>query len=140
MGTHEDKAFPAGRNDGRRHVRDPEVGDRAHVRDLGVPTVPDPRVDHSTAIVSGKVVGQHLRHGVPVAGREVRQEAFGHLAGRVFQPRRRPGELIEPRDRGVEVCLVEELAAADQVAVEREKATIRHSASKPSCEVPFARG
>ena len=44
------------------------------------------------------------------------REALGHLACRVFQPRCRPAELIEPRDRGVEVCLVEDLAAVDQVA------------------------
>ena len=85
----------------------PDVGDRAHVCDLGISTVSDPGVHDPTAIVSGKVVGQHLRHRVPVAGREVRQEALDHLACRVFQPRRRPAELIEPRERGVEVCLVE---------------------------------
>ena len=61
-----------------------------------------------------------LRHRVPVAGREVRQEALVHLACRVFQPRRRPAELIEPRERGVEVCLVEDFAAVDQVAVDHQ--------------------
>ncbi len=88
---------------------DPEVGDRSHVRDLGIPTVSDPGVHDPTAIVGGNVVGQHLRHGVPVAGREVRPEALGHLACRVFQPRCRSAEFIESRERGVEVCLVEQL-------------------------------
>ena len=69
---------------------------------------------------TGKVVGQHLRHGVPVAGGEVRQEALIHLACRVFQPRCRPAELFESRDRGVQVCLVEYFAAVDHVAFDRE--------------------
>ena len=77
----------------------------------------DSRAHHPTAIVTGNVVGQYLRHGVPVAGREVRQEALAQLACRVFQPWDRSAELVEPRDRGVYVCLVEYLAAVDQVAI-----------------------
>ena len=88
-GTTEDEALPAGRDDGRRHVRGAEVGDRPHVCDHGIPTVSEPGVHHPTTIVSGNVVGQHLGHGGPVAGREVCPEALGHLACRVFQPRRR---------------------------------------------------
>ena len=72
----EDEALAAGRHDGRRHCRDPDVGDRPHVRDLGISTVSDPGVHDPTAIVAENVVGQYLRHGVPVAGREVRQEAL----------------------------------------------------------------
>ncbi len=51
----------------------------------------------------------------------MRPEAFVHLACRVFQSRRRRAEFVEPRERGVEVCLVEDLAAVDQVAVDRQK-------------------
>ena len=90
------------------------------VRDLGISTVSDAGVHHATAIVTRNVVGHQLRHGVPVAGPEDGPEAFVHLACRVFQPRRRPAELVEPRERGVEVCLVEQLAAVDQVAVDRQ--------------------
>ena len=93
----------------------------AHLCDHGIPTVSDARVYHSTAIVAGNVVGQHLGHRVPVAGREVRPDALVHSACRVFQPRCRSAELIEPRERGVEVCLVEDLAAVDQVAFDRRK-------------------
>ena len=39
----------------------------------------------------------------------------------VLELRRRRAELVEPRERGVEVCLVEKLAAVDQVAVDRQK-------------------
>ena len=121
------------------NVCDTELGDGSHVRDLGIPTVSDAGVHDPAAIVSGKVVGQHLRHGVPVAGREVRPEALVHSACRVFQPRRRPAELVEACERGVEVGLVENFAAADQVAVDRQNIdVVRHSASKPSCEVPCA--
>ena len=69
---------------------DPELGHRPHVRDLGVSTIADSRAHHPTAIVVGKVVGQDLRHGVPVARREVRLKALIHLACRVLQPRCRP--------------------------------------------------
>src|ERR1700731_5459102 len=34
---------------------------------------------------------------------------------------RRPAELIEPRKRGVEVCLVEDFATVDQVAVDHQE-------------------
>ena len=109
-GTSEGEALPAGRNDCRRHVRDPEVGDRPQVGDLGISTVSDARVHHPTAIVGANVVGQYLGHGVPVAGREVRPEALEHSACRVFQPRRWSAELVEASERGVDVCLVEQFA------------------------------
>ena len=72
-------------------TRDPEVGDRAHVCDLDVPTVSDAGVDHATTIVAGVVVGQYFRHGVPVAAAKYVQIALVHSACRVFQPRRRIG-------------------------------------------------
>ncbi len=30
-GSHEDEALPPGRHDGRRKIRDPEIGDRPHI-------------------------------------------------------------------------------------------------------------
>ena len=66
------------------------------------------------------VVGQHLGHGVPVAGREARLEALVHSACRVLQPRRRRLELVESGECGVEVGLVENFAAVDQVAFDRQ--------------------
>ena len=47
---------------------------------------------------------------------KARNEALVRLACGVLQPRPRPAELFEFRDRGVEVGLVEHLAAVDQVA------------------------
>ena len=89
--------------------------------DLGIPTAADSGADDPPPIVAGKVVGQNRSHRVPVAGGEVRKEALVGPACRVFQPRCRPAELFEPRDRGVEVCLVEYFAAVDHVAFDREK-------------------
>ncbi len=73
--TTEGEALPAGRNDCRRYIRDPYVGDSPHVCDHGVPTVSKAGVHHSSTIVVGSVLGQCLGHRVPVAGREVTLEA-----------------------------------------------------------------
>ncbi len=94
-------------------LADPQIGDRPQVRDLGVSAVSDSRAHHLSAIITGKVVGQNLRYGVPVACREVRQEALRRLACRVFQPWRPRLQFFKAGERGVEVCLVEQFAAAD---------------------------
>ena len=136
--TTEDEALPAGRNDGRRHVRDPEVGDRSHVRDLGISTVSDSRVHDPTTIVDGNVVGQHLGHGVPVAGREVRQKrsatwlaAFSSRgAGRLSS-----SNLASAASRSASSKTSQRLIRSPSTV---KMLIIRHSASKPSCEVPCA--
>ena len=74
----------------------------------------------ATAIVVGKVVGQDLRHGVPVARREMRNVARGRLACRVFQPRCRLAELLEACECRVQVPIVEYFCAIDQFAVNRK--------------------
>ena len=67
---------PAGRNDGRRNVRDPELGDCSHVRDTASRPCWIPASTTPTAIVAADVIGQHLRHGVPVACPQVHRKAF----------------------------------------------------------------
>src|ERR1700742_1685579 len=47
------------------------------------------------------------------------QEELGYSARRVFQLRRWLGQLLESRERGAQVGLVEHLAAGGQVALER---------------------
>ena len=140
-GTHEDEALPAGRNDGRRQVRDPDVGDRPHVRDRCVSTAVGPRrppPDGDRHVRN--VVGQHLRHGVPVAGREVRLQALVHLACRVFQPRRLAGCSSSKRaiaaSRSASSKISQRLTMSPSTV---KMSTPRHSASKPSCEVPCRR-
>ena len=105
-------------------MRDSEVGGRPEIFDLGITVLSDACIHRPTTILGSDVLGQDVGEGFPFAGRKASQKSLIHLAGRVFQPRRRPAELIEPRDRGVEVCLVEYLAAADQVAVDRENRAI----------------
>ena len=137
-GTTEGEALPAGRNDGRRHVRDPDVGDRPHVRDFGIPTASDPGVHDSTAIVDGNVVGQYLRHRGPVAGREVRLEALvtwlaafsSRGAGRLSS-----SNLASAASRSASSNSSQRLIRSPSTV---RRSISRHSASKPSCEVPCA--
>ena len=55
--TTKGEALPADRNDGRHYVPEPDVGDRPHVGDGGIPTVSDPGAHDTTTIVAGDVVG-----------------------------------------------------------------------------------
>ena len=50
----------------------------------------------------------------------MREEALGHADCRVVQASCWRAELIEPRERGIEVCLVEHLAAAEGIAVNHQ--------------------
>ena len=86
----------------------------------GIPTVSDAGIHDPTTIVVDDVVGLRCRPWRPSRGpRSTSTGALVHSACRVFQPRRRTAELVEPRERGVEVCLVEELGTADQIAFDR---------------------
>ena len=69
-GTHEDEALSAGRDDGPRSVCDSELGDRPHVCDLASRPCRTPRPPPD-GDRPGKVIGQCLSHGVPVAGRKI---------------------------------------------------------------------
>ena len=117
---------------------DPDVGDRPQVRDVGIPTVSDPGVHDPTAIVRGSVVGQHLRHRVPVAGREVRvKRSYTRLAafssrgaGRLSSSNR-----ASAASRSASSKSSQRLIRSPSTV---EKSIIRHSASKPSCEVPLS--
>ena len=90
--------------------------------EFGISTLQVPHVHDSTPIFNGKAVGQHLGHYVPVLGGEARLEALIHSACRVFQLRRLWVQFVEPSECGVEVCLVEYLAAVEQIAIDRQKA------------------
>ena len=120
-GCDEGKALPADRNDGRRDGSCSDVGDRPHVRDVGVSTVSDSRVHDPTAIVDGQCPRPVAPPWRPSRGPRSTPESLVHSACRVFQPRCRRLQFLEPRERGVEVCLVEHLAAVDHVAFDRQK-------------------
>ena len=118
--TSEDDVIPTGRY-GIRRLCSAEISCYPEVLDEGVPPGLQVGVYHPTAVVESDVVNHHLRHGVPVAGGESLQKAIGHLACRVFEPPRRLPEFVEPHERGVEVRLVEELAAIDPVTFDRRE-------------------
>ena len=114
---------PAGRNDGRRHglrtrcrrspassrSRHPDHVGRRRSRPDG-----DRRAEKSSASISRPCASQSR------TAKYVQKRSYDS-ACRVFQLRRRTAEFIEPRERGVEVCLVEDFAAVDQVAVDRQQ-------------------
>ena len=124
--TTEDESLPAGRDGRRRQFVHPDVGDRPHdFGDYGIPAVLEACIHDPTTIVSRNVVGQHLGHRVPVAGREALQQALDTCGLPRFPAVGRAGaELFEPRERGVEVCLVEYLAAIDHFAVDRQNVDV----------------
>ena len=121
----EDEALPAGCDDDERRVRDPDVGDRPQVCDLGIATPFDPCVYDPTAIVGDEVVSQYLRERVPVAGCEVRRVALSRMACRVLQPPRLLLELgvhgVEFGDRGVNVFEVEPYLRCDSTVIVETK-------------------
>ena len=60
-GTGESNAGSAGRNDCRRYIRPPEVGDRPHIRNGGILTVSQSRAHYPTAIgTAGCVIASRL--------------------------------------------------------------------------------
>ena len=120
-GTVKGNALSAGRNIGRCYVPGPDLCPGPDVGDVGLPSASDAGAHYPTAIVSQDVFGQYLGQAIPVARRKTPSETFRRLACRVFEPRCRPAELIEPRDRVVEVWLVEYLAPVDQVAFDSQK-------------------
>ncbi len=95
-GAREDEALAADCDDDERRVRDPDLGGGLHVCDLGISTVPDPRVYGPTAIIGDEVVGQYLRERIPVAGCEVRRVALGRL-GLPRSPAAAPDGVPRPR-------------------------------------------
>ncbi len=85
-GMYEDQPLAAGGNDGPRHLRYAHIGGRPHDSDDGLGALSDAETHEWTAIVGGNVVGQHLGHRVPVAGRVDRPEPLEGSTCRVFQP------------------------------------------------------
>ncbi len=76
---------------------------------------------HDPSVIDADiVVGHRLSHGIPVVSREVRPDVLEYARGRIFRLRCRSAELIESCDRGIEVCVVEDLSAVDHVVRDRE--------------------
>ena len=107
------------RDDVRRPAFEPPSDHRDFSHD-GI-AAPSESLSHQpSAIILRDVVGQRFSRGTPVTGHEVRLKALAYPACRVFQPRR-PTQLFELRDRGVQVRFVEDLSAVDQFAFDSHK-------------------
>ena len=79
----------------------------------------DPGAHHPPAIVGENVVGViSARAAQSRAAKHAQKRSYTRLAA--FSSRGAAAQLLEPRERGVQVGLVEELAAVDQVAVDRQ--------------------
>ncbi|MCV7332019.1 hypothetical protein H7J81_18115 [Mycobacterium cookii] len=120
----ENEALPTGCDHDGRYVHESGVSGRPQICDLGISTVSGACVYNSPAIIDSNVFGQYLRERIPVAGCEVRQVALDRLACCAFQPRCRRAQLVERRDRGVEVSLVEQFGAADHIAFDSKHVDI----------------
>src|SRR3954470_10022377 len=114
--------FAAGCYDRCRYVLDTEVDDDPHIPNCGVSTVSWSCTHHASPIVGGNIRGQCVRHSVPISGRKLCQESLGRPTCRVFELRHRPTQFLEPCERGIEVDLVEQFHATDEVAFEHHKA------------------
>ena len=98
----------------------PNFGHGSHVRRLASRPCSDTGVHHPTAIAVRNVIGQVSAIAAQSRAAKYAPKAFDPLACRVFQPLRRRVQLFEPRERGVKVCLVENFAAVDQIAFDRQ--------------------
>ena len=116
----EAETLPAGRNDGRRYVRPRSRRALRMSAICDIPTMSNPGVHDPTAIVSAnsRRPSSSAMASQSRAAKCAQKRSYDS-ACRVFQPRRRPAELVEAGERGVEVGLVEEFAAVDQVAFDR---------------------
>lgn len=86
-----------------------------------ISALPHPGIHGPAAIVVVVAIGEQVRYSVPVMGRKVRQETLAELAGCVFEPRCRTTEVVEPRQRGIEIGLVKNFVSVHAVIVDRLK-------------------
>ncbi len=120
-------------------VLDPDVGDRPQRRRSRRPDRVGSGVHHASTIVAVMVVGQHLRHRVPVAGREATSRSARQLGLPRFPAaalgRLSSSNLASAASRSASSNSSERLISRLRPS---ECGSSRHSASKPSCEVPCA--
>src|SRR5690349_18228534 len=83
-------------------------------------TLSDAGAHHLTLVVAQEFIGRSLRDRVPVSRREIHLKPLGHLACRVLQTGPARLKFVESRECGIKVTLVEDFAAVNQIAVDRE--------------------
>ena len=116
------------------------LGQRSHICDHGIATVPDTDVHHAAAIVDKTIVGQYLCHRRPTAGPSVGKEPVIGSTCRVFQRPRLRVQFVKPSECGVEVCLVEDFDAAEPVTFDGENVDHLPLGVKALWRGPFHRG
>ena len=137
--TIEDEALPAGRDDGRRYVRGPDVGDGPHVRDLRHLDRVGPRRSRPDGDRRWNVVGQISAMASQSRAAKCAQKrsstrlaAFSSRgAGRLSSSNR-----ASAASRSASSNSSQRLIRSPSTV---KRLISRHSASKPSCEVPLRR-
>src|SRR5689334_7068784 len=114
------EALPTGSDDSRRDTRDPEFGCHPQIFQLGIAAAADSMPDEPTSVLVDDAVAYCLGDGGPIASHEVLPHTRVGSARRIFEPRRLRVQFVEPGERGVYVCLVEDLDAAVEVAFDYE--------------------
>ena len=132
------EAIPADRDHCRRDIRI-YLGEASHVREFDISTMSNPGVHDTTTIVRANTFGEQLWPCLPDRRLHSDPKSVVDSACRVFQPRRWTTELVEFRERGLEVCSSKSCKRLI-MSPSTVEATIRHSAAKPSCEVPTTVG
>jgi hypothetical protein len=124
-GTHESEPLPADRDHARQRVPDTKVASYPRVINRsGAPELTPPCPYESTTIVCDEIFGHSRGQPIPVAARVARIEALMYLARRVLQQCCGSAEFVEPRERSVEVCLVEQFGAVELLTVDSHQADL----------------
>src|ERR1700722_18365893 len=106
----EGEVLTAGCQDAQHRHREADTDGCLRIFDAGISTMQDPGVYYPPAIVDTDVLGRYVSPGLPLTASNVRVKALEYARCGVLQTRCRLAELIEPRERGIEVCLVEDFA------------------------------
>ena len=129
------EAITANRDDFDREFQ-PEISEHPEVFDIGIPTAADSGAGDPPAVVAVMIVGQNRSGRVPVARAEAGDErAFARLAAfsRCDVGRLSSSNLASAVSRSASSNSSERLNNSPSTA---STWTSRHSASKPSCEIP----
>jgi hypothetical protein len=118
--TGQGEALSAERNDGRRYTCH-SLGKSSNIRDHGIAAFPDTDIRHAPVIVDKTIVGQHLGYCQPISGSDMGKEAVCCSARRILWGAHLRAQFLKAGERGVYVCLVKNLVAADPTVFEGQQ-------------------
>src|SRR5947209_2334210 len=93
-----------------------------HVCDYDIATVPTSAIHHASAIVNTAIFGHEVGYRCPIAFLDMREEAVSNSGCLVLQPSRRRLKFVEAGKGSIEICLVEDLEAAEPITFDSENA------------------